>query len=362
MYVNHLAVEADLSNPIVDVDQLRHRSPMSPRTTLRYLPIPSGWQALRYAILSDGNLAVVATDVDLAKEWSRIFDGLGSDGPIDPPSRIDQLTVSGRARLLTWDAGSWQDGPVFPLETPHPLIDRFADNRWLVVGARAVGKPNARVLTPEGALLARFMLGDGIEHIAIDDADRIWVGWFDEGRFGEGWNVPGMEWPPSSNGVACFAPDGSLVDLPLLPKEAGFIADCYALAPAGPGVWASPYTDFPLVRFVPGMPTRWWRSELDGPKAIAADGTYALVAGGYRNDAARLALVQLEGPGNGEEATLLATWSMPLRSAPPAQNNWAPTWESPALLAGRGDTLHLLDDGMWHQWRVEDAVAAFGHT
>lgn len=250
---------------------------------------------------------------------------------------------------------------MFPLETPYPLIDRFADDRWLVVGSRTRGEPNARVFAPDGALLARFTLGDGIEHIAIDSADRIWVGWFDEGMFGKGWSVPGMEWPPSSNGVACFAPDGSVVDVPLWPKDAGIIADCYALTPAGSGVWTSPYMDFPLVRFVPGKPARWWRSELAGPKAIAVDGTHAIVAGGYRDDAARLALVLLEEPGTGEAAVPLATWRMPLRPAASAQNDWAPVWEPPSLLAGRGDTLHLVDDGRWHQWQVADALAAHDH-
>jgi len=330
---------------------------MLPYTTSLLSPISTGWQPLRHAILSDGTLAVAATDVDLASEWARIF---ASDGPVDSPSRIDRLVQSGCAYLTTWGPEGWQNGPTFPLETPHPLVDRFTDGRWLVVGSRTRGEPNARVLAPDGALLARFMLGDGIEHVAIDSADRIWVGWFDEGIFGEGWSLPGLESSPSSNGIACFAADGSVVDVPPWPKEAGFIADCYALTPTGSGVWTSPYTDFPLVRFVPGKPTRWWRSELAGPKAIAVDGAHALVAGGYGDDAARLALIQLEEPGNGEEAVPLATWRMPLRSAPPAQNDWAPVWASPALLTGHGSTLHLVDDSTWHQWRVADAVGALG--
>lgn len=330
---------------------------MSPHTTSLLSPIPNGWQALHHAILADGTLAVAVTDVDLASEWKRIF---ASDGELAPPSRIDRLAINGRACMLTWDADGWRNGPTFSLETPHPLVDRFADGRWLVVGARTRGELNARVLAPDGALLGRFMLGDGIEHIAVDNADRIWVGWFDEGMFSKEWSVPGFEWPPSSNGVACFTPDGSVVDVPSWPEEAGSIADCYALTPAGSGVWASPYTEFPLVRFVPGKPTRWWRSKLAGTRAIAVDGAHALVAGGYGDDAARLALIKLEEPGNGHEAVPLATWRMPLRWAPSSQNEWAPVWEAPALLTGRGSSLHLVDHGRWHQWRVADAVSALG--
>ena len=229
-----------------------------------------------------------------------------------------------------------------------------------MVGSRTGTGPNARVLAPDGALYARFMLGDAIEQVVIDSVDRIWVGWFDEGMGGGEWTVPGMEWPPSCNGVACFASDGAVEEMPLWPEEAGLIASCYVLTAAGSGVWTSPYTDFPIVRFVPGRPARWWRSELTGPKAIAVDATHALVAGGYGDDAARLTLVRLQEPGNGQDAVPVVTWRMPLRAALPIQNDWAPVWERPTLLAGRGDTLHLIDDGKWHQWRVADAVAAFG--
>ena len=161
-----------------------------------------------------------------------------------------------------------------------------------------------------------------------------------------------MEWPPSSNGVACFTPDGSIVDVPTWPEEAGFIADCYALTPAGSGAWASPYTDFPLVRFVPGKATRWWRNEFAGAKAIAIDGNHMLLAGGYGSDAARLALVELDQRGSGEAAATLATWQMPLRLAGS---------EKSMLLTGRSDTLHLIDGDRWHQWRVGDAVTALAH-
>lgn len=327
---------------------------MSRYSTSLLPPPPTGLRALHHAILCDGTLAVVATDLDLASKRARIF---GSDGPVNLPARIDRPTKTGQAYLLNWGPDGWQHGPILPLETPHPLVDRFKDGRWLVVEPRTPGEPNARVFGADGALLARFMLGYGIGHIAIDIADRIWVGWSDVGIFGEGWSVPGSECPPSSNGVACFAPGGSLVDVPSWPQEAGFIADCYALTQVGSGVWSSPYTDFPLVRFVPGKPTQWWRSRLAGLKAIAVDGAHALVAGGYRDEAARLTLVQLNEPGKGEEAVHLATWRMPLRPAPPSRNDWAPVWEPPALLTGRGDTLHLIDDGRWHRWRVADTVA-----
>jgi len=109
------------------------------------------------------------------------------------------------------------------------------------VSARSRGEPNGRVLTADGALLHRLNLGDGIEHVAIDALDRIWFGWFDEGMFGnQNWRVSGHEWPPSSNGVACFDPDGAVMQLPEWPADAGIIADCYALNVSGSEAWACP--------------------------------------------------------------------------------------------------------------------------
>jgi hypothetical protein len=71
--------------------------------------------------------------------------------------------------------------------------------------------------------------------------------------------------------------------------------------------WVCPYTEFPLLHLRPGHPVRWWRNELFGVEAIATDGKYAFLAGGYGNDAARLAFVELEGRGQGEEVRMLGS-------------------------------------------------------
>ncbi len=138
--------------------------------------LPKDWHALHYTILADGTLAVLIADVDFSPEWKRIVD---AQGALDPPSRILAMADAGKARLLIWHDEGWQEGPCFPLEAPHPIFDRFTDGRWLIVASRTIGTPNARMLSHDGVLAARFMLGDGIEHLGIDGADQIWVGWFD---------------------------------------------------------------------------------------------------------------------------------------------------------------------------------------
>ena len=320
---------------------------------------PPGWQPICYAVLADGTLAMLAADVDLAGEHRRIAAAFQASRSLDPPSRLLELCTAGTAGIWIAASAGWIRGPSFPLETAFPKFDRFSDGRWLVVASRSGGEADARVLAPDGVVLNRLMLGDGIEHVAIDAEDRVWVAWFDEGVVGNNvWQVPGQERPPSSNGVACFAADGILLFLPVWPAEAGDIVDCYALNVVGPRAWACPYTEFPLVHFVPGEPARWWRTHNRGLKAVAVDGNHALLAGGYLKEANRLVLVELVGNGLGEQASVLATWTLPLRRLPPSDNEWAPVWHRPSLLTGRGATLHLIDDGVWYRWRVPNLVSS----
>lgn len=326
-------------------------------STFHLAELPPPWQAVGYAVVADDTLAVLATDVDLAGAQRQRAAALPPDAPSFPPN-LSELLLGGSGLIWTTKSSAWSRGPTFPLETPFPHFARFGDGRWLVVASRSDGEANARVMAPDGRLLARFTLGDGIEHVAIDAEDRIWVGWFDEGIFGnDGWREAELDRPPSSNGIACFTSDGRPLALPILPDDAGMIADCYALNAAGPGAWICPYTDFPLVRFVPGEPTRWWRTSV-APHAVAVDERHALAAGGYTKDANRLTLMELAGEGVGEDATILASWGLPLRRLPKSDDEWSPVWHRPDLLVGRGDILHFVDDGRWIRWSVQDLVVS----
>jgi hypothetical protein len=67
---------------------------------------------------------------------------------------------------------------------PFPLFDGFPDGRWVVASSRAEQEPLGRILTSEGREISRLRLGDGIQHLKVDEGARIWVGWFDEGVSG----------------------------------------------------------------------------------------------------------------------------------------------------------------------------------
>ncbi len=319
--------------------------------------LPTEWQPVHQAILTDGSLAVLATDVDLAGEHQRSNVAWRAQVKLDPPSRLSELAAAGRARIwTTTPTSTWREGPIFALGSVYPKLDRFADGRWLVVDSLS-REPNARVLSPEGIVLDRFRLGIGVEHLAIYK-DRIWVGWNDESVFSNGdLHVPGQEVAHSAHAVLCFSDNGKPLFFPAWPEHGGFVVDPYALNVDDTGAWCCPYMAaldyFPLIRLVPGEPARWWRNDLKGSVAIATDGDHVVLAGGYEPD--RLALLSLPGTGSGEQAPVLATWSMPLPLRSPG-STWAS--ERPTLLVGRGDTIHLVQDQIWYRWRVRDLVSS----
>lgn len=129
-----------------------------------------------------------------------------------------------------------------------PIVEQLPDGRWLIANARSDGNGNARLFGEDGTEERRFEFGDGIEHIKTDDEGRIWVGWFDEGVFGNGaWRLPGLKWAPSAHGIAAFDDRGAL----LMHATLQSIADCYALNVIGAEAWACTYTDFPLWQMTP---------------------------------------------------------------------------------------------------------------
>lgn len=323
--------------------------PIPSETPLPSLPI--GWHLLTAAAVEDGELALLAVDVDLAHEWRRGPDLQVLGNPWEVAKRA-------QAKIWSFDGDTLTDGPSFPLERLHPVIDRFVDGRWLVVACRTDSTPNARVLAPDGTCQARIMLGDGIEHVGVDRNGDIWVGWFDEGIFGnDEWCMPGEAWPPSSRGMARFTAGGHYRPLSDLPERAGMIADCYALTIADEGVWACPYTDFPLLHMSAHGPVRWWSNTVAGAKALAVSKGRVLLAGGYGEKANQLVLMALDGEGDGEPARTLAKGTLPLvRHVPqpgePAHLAEHHPWAYPDLLAGRGDTIHLVQDETWYRWRL----------
>jgi hypothetical protein len=148
-----------------------------------------------------------------------------------------------------------------------PLIDVFPSGDLLVVNARARRKEkNARIFTPEGALLRQFAVGDAVEHAFVDDLSRIWVGHFDE----------------NPKGVVCFDRGGAKLWDSI---TAGLdLFDVYAMNVYGKTMCAYAYTRFDIVEVDSDFTTQTTRTEIEGARALAKQGDTCLLTGGYHDD------------------------------------------------------------------------------
>ncbi len=303
----------------------------APAATTVILPVlPDGWQTLAYAVLADGRLAITGVNADLRHEWRRDDKGRVLGNP-------NEVAAQATARIWTFDGQRLEAGPSFALKTPFPVVDRFPDGRWLVAGVRG---GEGRILSAEGSELRRLRLGDGIMHLKIDETSAIWVGWFDEGVFGnEGWSVPDLDGPPSNYGLAAFDDAGALVRAVHPTPKGSEIADCYALNVVGEAAWACTYTEFPISRSQVAAPSVWWSNTMSGARALAVDLPHVLLAGGYSVEGDRLVLGKL-GPDAFEQ---LDEWRLPLGGGFP---------EEVEFVDARGDRLHVIMDGVWHMWTV----------
>lgn len=162
-----------------------------------------------------------------------------------------------------------------------PQVARFADTgEILVVGSRCtftegVAEQNAYLYAPDGSLVRRGVIGDGIEHIQIDDDGNVWVGYFDEGVFGNlGWGLRNV--PIGAPGIVCFDRDFEVTWA--MPESTDYaIADCYALTTDGSDVYACTYTDFPILRIREGSVTAFSGLGSSTDAILVRDGKVAVL-------------------------------------------------------------------------------------
>lgn len=322
-------VRVSRDSPACALQRMLLPSLMASSTAIKLAAPPSGWFDYRYYLLSDGSLGILRTDRDINSDhqawWKRVQSGEHHEPMPDLWTGLARLSV------LT------PEGENAPVSVPlirHPEIDRFADGRWIIVSARAKAKQaNATVLNVDGRASHSFAVGDGVEHVRCAPDGTVWVGYFDEGIFGE---------TLGAGGIVRFANNGQ----PLWSYNgrgrggASFIDDCYALTLNGNELWSCFYSDFPIVCIVDGKETSW-RNAVTGAKALAVDGDHILLAGGYALEQSRLSLLKL----TGAEATLLGSYRNP------AMND-------AALMHGRSDTIHIISSGTWSRVSVADARAA----
>jgi hypothetical protein len=252
------------------------------------------------------------------------------------------------ARVTVHAPGTVSVTSLSGLGLAHFTVQPLPGGSILLVGARSRWRSdgpdrNAVIYGADGRVLAEETLGDGIEHVLADGTGHVWVGYFDEGVFGNyGWGGPGDPPPLGACGLTRYSADLQPVwHYPSADSPHGSISDCYALNVDGDTAWTCYYTSFPVVRISDGALTGW-RNHITGVRALAVSGSRAALYGGYGPDRDRLAVGRLSG-GRFRQAGEYRL-VLPGGEALPTG----------AQVIGRGPGLHVLTDDGWYQLTMSD--------
>jgi hypothetical protein len=234
---------------------------------------------------------------------------------------------------------------LFGLTATFPQIELLPEDEILVVASRCYRNAdgshemNAKVYDPGGKPTREFLLGDGINHIQTDSEGRIWVGYFDEGVFGNfGWQYAGG--PFGAAGLSCFNKSGQKIWDYAPPEGFDHIADCYALNVSSRGVWSHYYTDFPVALIDSDWRVRCWNTACSGAHTFAVGDHKVLLHGGYGDHRTACNLLGLDD----HDARLVAEVSLVLpREIDLARDK----------VIGRDKGLHVFLEDDWYMFSID---------
>jgi hypothetical protein len=316
----------------------------------------------RIALTARPGYVVAARAVNLAGDALRLwvseatYDmvmGCGADGARLP--RLPSHTDAPYDAIVEWSgAGGRSEVSLRGLQTVFPLLTQISRGGVLVASSRCrfAGErtlANAQAFDADGRAMAALVLGDGIAHVQADEQGLVWVGYFDEGVYGNlGWGDGTLAATPmGASGLVCFDEQGPRRWAYEAPDDADAIDDCYALNVAPGVVWTHYYSSFPFVqiRYQAALPgaapiafgTNAWctNAEADAPR----------LGGPFATDG-RIALMHLGGAAG---ARLVAKGHI---MAPHQQVTFAGVDGEVRLAVGRGSTLHLLTDDAMHAYSL----------
>jgi hypothetical protein len=186
------------------------------------------------------------------------------------------------AVVVTVEDGRSYGTELSSVQARYPLLDALPDGGFVVADARR--RPGddeqVQVFDTLGRPSWGFAVGDGIEHLLVDAAGRLWVGHFDEGTCGDD--------PLGFPGVRCWSSTGEpLWTYEPLP-EVGWLVDCYALNVGRGATWVYPYTEFPLIEVREGRPPLVRSTPVPGARGLAVHGDRVVFFGGYAGNRCRL--------------------------------------------------------------------------
>jgi hypothetical protein len=309
---------------------------VAPRALLR----PAGFKAVAVSVGLNGDAIRLLIKEELAEAFVAREE---QPGWASFPKTHTESAYSAIASI-TNHSGS-RELPLFGLTATFGKVEILPSDEILVVASRCRRKPdgsyemNAKVYGEDGHLRREFLLGDGIHKVQTNNEGKIWVGYSDEGVYGNfGWQHP-VE-PIGACGLSCFNSRGQKLWDYKPPDGFDSISDCYAMNVCETGTWICYYTDFPIALIDSNLRVRCWKNELSGARAFAVGGDKILLFGGYGESRSACSLLTL-----GEvDAVVQAEVSMVF----PRQVNL-----TEAAVIGRGGTLHVFAKDDWYQFSVD---------
>ncbi|MGW7082667.1 hypothetical protein ACWGH2_04085 [Streptomyces sp. NPDC054871] len=167
-----------------------------------------------------------------------------------------------------------------------PKVDALPDAGFVVADSRSrKSEQHVQIFDALGRESWAFRVGDAIEHLLADRAGRLWVGYFDEGVFGDD--------ELSHPGLRCWNANGEPLWTYEASKGTSEIYDCYALNVTDEAVWVCAYGDFSLLEVRPGRAVRQRANDLAGAHALAVHKGQATFFGGYGDEHDRLVDAEL---------------------------------------------------------------------
>jgi hypothetical protein len=233
-----------------------------------------------------------------------------------------------------------------PSSWQFPVVQAMPDGGALIAKIRCGRRDgllehNARHIDSTGQLVRSATLGDGIEHMLTDSLGNVWVGFFDEGIYGDvGWEDEGHgSIPIGGPGLLRFDRNLSLAWSYSRHETNHDIDDCYALNVSDEAVFTCAYSDFVIAKIVAGE-IEYWPNEIAGARAILVNGNSCALVGGYKNMENRLV-----------EGHLGADGFTPQRLGL-IETGVGPALPRKVWTVGRGAELHVFDNLDWYRWTL----------
>jgi hypothetical protein len=205
--------------------------------------------------------------------------------------------------VATWHGPSPRAAVIIDdMDLAFPIVQPLPDGGLLTVASRCrlredgTTERNASVYGPYGFLERNGTFGDGVEDVQVSPSGRIIASYFDEGVSGaNGWSQHTTP-PVGRAGLVEFSAMLTPIWRYAPPRGLTPIGDCYAMNMVGEVVWATYFSDFPVVRVDEELAITAWTNEVRGPSGLLVSGTRLGLVGGYEPYDDRLVLGTLEGP------------------------------------------------------------------